>query len=112
MATETLKIEISWPASIEVPEGATVNAQVWVGTETADYRMISDGDICAPAATSPATLELTYDSEDLQSDSATAWNYLRTSPYLMHNGKRLNIARLAKVSIEEARQSGWKIAIS
>ncbi|MFJ4456990.1 hypothetical protein ACIP1G_24320 [Pseudomonas sp. NPDC089392] len=113
MATETLKIEISWPDTLEVPAGATVNAQLWVGTEIADYRMITDGDACAPAGTSPATLEITYDAEDLLPDNAeTVWDYLHIAPYLMHDGKRLNIARVAKVGIEEARLSGWKIAIS
>ena len=40
MATETLKIEISWPDTLKVPAGATVNAQLWLGTAIADYRMI------------------------------------------------------------------------
>ena len=113
MATETLKIEISWPDTLKVPAGATVNAQLWVGTAIADYRMISDGDASAPAVTSPAKLEITYDTEDLRPGSAdTAWDHFRTAPYLMHDGKRLNIARVAKISIEEARKSGWKVAIS
>lgn len=113
MATETLKIEISWPDTLEVPAGATVNAQLWVGTEIADYRMISDGDASAPAITSPATLEITYDTEDLLPNSVeTTWDHFRASPYLMHDGKRLNISRVARITIEEARKSGWKVAIS
>ena len=113
MATETLKIEISWPETLEVPAGATVNAQVWVGTELADYRMITDGDVDAPVEGSPTILEINYDAADLLPDDAeTVWDYFRTAPYLMHEGKRLNIPRVAKVRIEEASQSGWKIALS
>lgn len=113
MATETLKIEISWPDTLKVPAGATVNAQLWLGTAIADYRMISDGDASAPAVSSPVTLEIAYDTEDLLPDSVdTTWDHFRASPYLMHDGKRLNIARVAKISIEEARKSGWKVAIS
>ncbi|MGY4526026.1 hypothetical protein [Pseudomonas sp. UBA4617] len=113
MTTETLKIEISWPDTLKVPAGATVNAQLWVGTANADYCMISDGDASAPAVTSPATLEISYDTKDLLPGSAeTTWDYFRTAPYLMHDGKRLNISRIAKITIEEARKSGWKIAIA
>ncbi len=67
----------------------------------------------APAVSSPVTLEIAYDTEDLLPDSVdTTWDHFRASPYLMHGGKRLNIARVAKISIEEARKSGWKVAIS
>ena len=52
MTTETLNIEISWPETLDVPAGATVNAQIWVGTEAASYRLICDEDVAAPATTS------------------------------------------------------------
>jgi len=113
MTTETLNIEISWPETLDVPAGATVNAQIWVGTEAASYRLICDEDVAAPATTSPATIAFTYNTEDLLPvDAETVWDHFHTSPYLMHDGKRLSIARVAKISISEAQLSGWKIAIS
>lgn len=113
MTAETLNIEVSWPETLAVPAGATVNAQIWVGNELAGYRMISDGDVRSPATTSPATIEFTYETEELlPEDAETVWDHFHTSPYLMHDGKRLNINRAAQISVAEAQQSGWKIAIS
>ncbi|WP_434518610.1 hypothetical protein [Pseudomonas sp. NFX1] len=113
MTTETLNIEVSWPDTLDVPAGATVNAQIWVGNEVASYRLISDSDVDAPATTSPATIAFTYDTEDLlPEDAETVWDHFHTSPYLMHDGKRLNIERVAKISVSDAQLSGWKIAIS
>ncbi|MGB8971122.1 MAG: hypothetical protein WCC62_01185 [Pseudomonas capeferrum] len=113
MTTETLNIEVSWPDTLDVPAGATVNAQIWVGNEVASYRLISDSDVDAPATTSPATIAFTYDTEDLlPEDAETVWDHFHTSPYLMHDGKRLNIGRVAKISVSDAQLSGWKIAIS
>lgn len=81
MTTETLNIEISWPETLDVPAGATVNAQIWVGTEAASYRLICDEDVAAPATTSPATIAFTYNTEDLLPvDAETVWDHFHTSP--------------------------------
>ncbi|WP_449431486.1 hypothetical protein [Pseudomonas putida] len=113
MSIAIVKIEISWPADLQVPAGSTANVQMWVGNESASYRMISDGDLSVPAETSPATVEFSYDPADLiPDDSSVTWGYFHTSPYLMHDGKRLNIERTAKISIDDAMQSGWQITIS
>ncbi|EKT4524456.1 hypothetical protein QEM13_003751 [Pseudomonas putida] len=113
MSTETLQIEISWPESMHVPAGATANVQLWVGNEISFYRMLSDGDVSVPASSSPAVLEIAYDPQALVPDDSTAtWGHFHTAPYLMHDGKRLNIARTVKVSIDEAKRDGWKIALS
>lgn len=110
MSNETLKIEISWPASITVPEGATINAQLWAGNANAGYSMIGELDASAPATTSPASLEIPYSQEDLQSyDGKTTWDHFHTAPYLLHDGKRLNISYAEKISIADAKANGWKI---
>ncbi|MDH0303999.1 MULTISPECIES: hypothetical protein [unclassified Pseudomonas] len=113
MSSTTLKMEISWPASLAVPAGATVNAQLWVGSDTAFYRMISAGDCSAPADSSPTVLEISYDPQELTPDDAsTTWGYFHTSPYLMHEGKRLNVERLAKIDIEQVNDGVWKVNLS
>ena len=113
MSTETLKIEVSWPESLDVPAGATVNVQLWVGNEISFYRMLSDDDVSVPATASPTVLEIQYDPQDLvPDDSTTTWGHFHTAPYLMHDGKRLNNAKSVKASIDEAKREGWKIAIA
>ncbi|WP_085675246.1 MULTISPECIES: hypothetical protein [unclassified Pseudomonas] len=112
MSSETLKIEISWPASMAVPAGATVNAQLWVGNASAGYSMIGELDASADAVSSPTTLEIPYSPDDLQSsDGDTTWDHFHTSPYLAHDGKRLNISYSEKISIADAKANGWKITL-
>ncbi|MBS3186628.1 MULTISPECIES: hypothetical protein [unclassified Pseudomonas] len=110
MSSETLRIEISWPASMTVPAGATINAQLWAGNASAGYSLIGDLDASAAAVSSPAILEIPYSQEDLQShDGKTTWDYFHTSPYLAHDNKRLNIGYAQKISIADAKANGWKI---
>jgi hypothetical protein len=112
MSNETLKIEISWPASMAVPEGATINAQLWAGNASAGYTMIGELDASTAAGSSPATLEIPYSQEDLQSyDGKTTWDYFHTAPYLAHDSKRLNISYAEKISIADAKANGWKITL-
>lgn len=110
MSSETLKLEISWPASMAVPEGATINAQLWAGNASAGYNLIGELDASAAASSSPATLEIAFSQDDLQSyDGKTTWDYFHTSPYLAHGNKRLNISYTEKISVANAKANGWKI---
>ena len=111
MTTETLKIEVSWPATQEIPEGSTIELQLWAGSEQASYSMI-DVEIAKPAVTSPVTFEVPVDVQDLQSeDGATRWDYFHTSPRLVHGGFIKNIAYAEKISVAEATASVWKMSL-
>ncbi|MDH0648402.1 hypothetical protein N5D48_08460 [Pseudomonas sp. GD03858] len=113
MSNETLKMEISWPESLTVPAGTTINAQLWVGNETAPYRMISAGDCSAPANGSPTLLEIAYAPQELTpADADTTWGHFHASPYLMHEGRRLNVERLEKIGIEQGKAGVWKVSLS
>ncbi|MCI0912952.1 MULTISPECIES: hypothetical protein [Pseudomonas] len=111
MSKETLTIEVSWPASLAVPEGSTIDLQLWAGNEQAGYSMI-DGEFSTPATTSPATLEISYDSQDLQSqDGTTTWEYFHTSPRLVQGGFIKNIAHAEKISVAQTKGAAWKMAL-
>ncbi|WP_455887932.1 hypothetical protein [Pseudomonas rustica] len=111
MTAETLKIEVSWPATQEIPDGSTIELQLWAGNEHASYSMI-DVEISKPAVTSPVTFEVPFDAQDLQSgDGATRWDYFHTAPRLVHGGFLKNIAYAEKISVAEATASVWKMSL-
>ncbi|MCE5985890.1 hypothetical protein SE916_18460 [Pseudomonas sp. 5FOS] len=111
MTTETLKIEVSWPETQEIPDGSTIELQLWAGDENASYSMI-DVEICKPAVTSPVTFEVPVNVQELQiEDGTSSWDYFHTSPRLVQGGLIKNIAYAEKISVAEALASGWKMSL-
>ena len=111
MTAETLKIEVSWPATQEIPDGSTIGLQLWAGNEHASYGMI-DVEISEAAVNSPVTFEVPVNMQELQSeDGTTRWDYFHTSPRLVHGGFIKNIAYAEKISVDEAMASGWKMSL-